>query len=334
LARACTRASHIISKPTRTASPRQRVAELTSPPPWKDDHLNKSSAIILYFRDILQTKYGNNMQEKDRHTIDNLPFEFQKIGKITFSNDEVKKEFSKKSNRAIELALNRLISQNRIMPVWKGFYVIIPVEYAMHGVVPPTLYIDYLMKFIKRSYYLALLNAAEFYGAAHQRPMEFSVVCEFPSVRDVAKKNTRVNFVVTRKNIPQSWLKSFNTAKGVVMASKPELTAADLITFQKEIGGLNRACTVLYELMETVRFGKLDSPFFEYVPTSTIQRLGYLLENELQQARQAEILYAKAKTHGCKFQKIPLKNSKPIANCEADTKWKVIINEQIEIDEL
>ena len=97
---------------------------------------------------------------------------------------------------------------------------------------------------------------------------------------------------------------------------------------------LNRACTVLYELMEVVKFGKLNKTFFGYVPTVTIQRLGYLLETVLEQSRQADILYSKAHTYGCKFQKIPLKYNKPVENCETNKKWKVIVNEYIEIDEL
>jgi hypothetical protein len=139
---------------------------------------------------------------------------------------------------------------------------------------------------------------------------------------------------MTRKPIPQTWLKSFNTQKGIVLVSKPELTAVDLITFQKEVGGLSRACTVLAELMEVVRFGKLDQAFFDYVPTSSIQRLGYLLENELGQSKQADILYSKAHTHGCKFQKIPLKYCNSTENCETDKKWKIVINEYVEIDDL
>jgi len=274
------------------------------------------------------------MSKKETYNISNWIIDLQKRGTITFSRDEVEKQFPNSSNYAINFSLNRLAENKNIASVWKGFYVIIPIEYATWGSAPPALYIDYLMQYINRKYYIALLNAAEFYGAAHQRPQQYSVVCEFPSVRDLSKKDTLVHFVVTRKTIPQSWLKSFNTQKGVVIVSKPELTAADLITFQKEIGGLNRACTVLYELMEVVRFGKLDKSFFEYVPTSTIQRLGYLLEKELEQSKQADILYSKAQTHGCKFQKIPLKYSKPTENCETDKKWNVIINEYIEIDDL
>ena len=274
------------------------------------------------------------MQNKEKHSIEEMIFSFQKQGKITFSNEELKMKFPDNTARSLELAVNKLITKKKIVSIWKGFYVIIPVEYATWGVVPPTLYIDYLMKRINRKYYVALLNAAEFYGAAHQSPQQYSVVCEFPYIRDLMKKDSHVHFVVTRKSIPQSWLKSFNTEKGIVMVSKPELTATDLITFQKEIGGLNRACTVLYELMEVVKFGKLDKAFFDYVPTSTIQRLGYLLENELEQSKQADILFSKAQTYGCNFHKIPLKYSKPTTGCETNSKWKIIVNEYIEIDDL
>ena len=274
------------------------------------------------------------MQKKEQENIENIIFLIQKKGRITFSSEELKKQFPEKTVRAIELALNRLISQKKIIPVLKGYYAIIPAEYAMWAIIPPTMYLDALMTYLKRPYYFALLNAAEFYGAAHQKPQQYSVITVLPPLRDTNKRNVKINFISTRKEIPQKWLKPFKTQAGYIQVSTPELTAADLITFQKEIGGINRACTVLYELMEVVKFGKLDKTFFDYVPTSTIQRLGYLLENELEQSKQAEILYSKAKIHGCKFQKIPLKYSKSTENCEINTKWKIIVNEYIEIDEL
>jgi len=274
------------------------------------------------------------MQKKEHDNIENIIFLIQKKGRITFSSEELKEQFPEKTVRAIELALNRLISQKKIIPVLKGYYAIIPAEYAMWAIIPPTMYLDALMTYLKRPYYLALLNAAEFYGAAHQKPQQYSVITVLPPLRDTNKRNIKINFIATRKEIPQKWLKPFKTQTGYIQVSTPELTAADLITFQKEIGGINRACTVLYELMEIVKFGKLDKTFFDYVPTSTIQRLGYLLENELEQPKQAEILYSKAQTHSCKFQKIPLKYSKPTEDCETNTKWKVIVNEYIEIDEL
>lgn len=257
-----------------------------------------------------------------------------KRGKLTFSRRELVADFPQLSEQTIKNNLNLLIKKGEIFPVFRGFYSVIPIGYALIGIVPPEFYIDDLMKYLNRPYYVSLLNAAALYGAAHQKPQVFSVITTLPTLRNTTKGNTQINFISTRKDIPKEWLKSFRGENGDFYVSKPELTAADLITFQKEIGGLNRACTVLYELMEIVRFGKLDKSFFDYVPTSTIQRLGYLLENELEQVKQADILFAKAQTHNCKFQKIPLKYSKPTIDCGTNKKWKIIINEDIEIDNL
>ena len=274
------------------------------------------------------------MQIKEPYSIENIVFITQKKGKITFSHEELKNQFPYKTVRAIELVLNRLISQKKIIPVLKGFYAVIPPEYATWAMVPPVMYLDALMTYLKRPYYFALLNAAEFYGAAHQKPQQYSVITKLPPLRSTNKRNIKLNFITTRKEIPQKWLKQIKTQTGHIQISTPELTAVDLISFQKEVGGLTRSCTVLYELMEVVKFGKLDKTFFDYVPVSTIQRLGYLLENELEQPKQANILYSKAKTHGCKFQKIPLKYSNSINDCETNKKWKIIVNEYIELDDL
>jgi predicted transcriptional regulator of viral defense system len=258
----------------------------------------------------------------------------QKRGRITFPYQEVVEQFPTITEQGVKNALNRLVKKSEIVPVLKGFYAVIPIGYALRGMIPPELYIDDLMKYLNRRYYISLLNAAVFYGAAHQQPQIFSVINSYPPLRDTTKKGSRIVFITTRKIIPQMWLKPFRTEYGDIQVSKPELTAADLITFQKEIGGLNRAGTVLYELAESINFEQLDKVFFDYVPTSTIQRLGYLLENELDQPDLAEILFEKSQKFNCKFQKMPLKYNKPVENCETNAKWKIIINETIEIDDL
>ena len=272
----------------------------------------------------------NNSLYKIKDWIDDQ----QKRGRITFTYQEVVEKFSAITEQGVKNALNRLVKKSEIVPVLKGFYAVIPISYALRGMIPPELYIDDLMKHLNRQYYVSLLNAAIFYGAAHQQPQIFSVITSYPPLRDTAKKGSRIVFISTRKTIPQIWLKPFRTEYGDIQVSKPELTAADLVTFQKEIGGLNRACTVLYELAEAINFEPLDEDFFNYVPTSTIQRLGYLLENELEQSNLAEILFVKSQEFGCKFQRTPLKYSKPTEDCETNAKWKIVINETIEIDDL
>jgi predicted transcriptional regulator of viral defense system len=258
----------------------------------------------------------------------------QKRGRITFSYQEVVERFPAITEQGVKNALNRLVKKSEIVPVLKGFYAVIPIGYALRGMIPPELYIDDLMKYLNRQYYISLLNAAVFYGAPHQQPQIFSIITSYPPLKKKKKKGSRIAFIATRKTIPQTWLKPFRTEYGDIQVSKPELTAADLITFQKDIGGLNRACTVLCELAESINFDRLDNFFFDYVPTSTIQRLGYLLESELEQSDLAENLFIKSQEFNCKFQKTPLKYSRPTENCETNTKWKIIINETIEIDDL
>ena len=74
------------------------------------------------------------------------------------------------------------------------------------------------------------------HGAAHQQPQDFFVLSTPPALRDTTKKGIRINFV-SRKEIQTSLLQSFKTETGYVQVSSPELTAADLITYQKEFGG-------------------------------------------------------------------------------------------------
>ena len=281
----------------------------------------------------MQTNYFN-MKDSEVRTIEEWVLYRYKRGKVTFSRQELVADFSHLSEQTIKNNLNLLVKKGQIFPVFKGFYSVIPITYSLIGIVPPEFYIDDLMKYLNRRYYVCLLNAASHYGAAHQKSQVFSVIASLPTLRETSKRNIKINFIATRKEIPQKWIKSIRGENGDFLISEPELTAADLITFQKEIGGLNRACTVIYELMESVKFGKLDNCFFDYVPTSTIQRLGYLLENELGQAEQANILFSKAEAHNCKFQRLLLKSNKSVENCEINKKWKIVINEEIEMDEV
>ena len=63
------------------------------------------------------------------------------------------------------------------------------------------------------------------------------------------------------------------------------------------------------------------------------QRLGYIMEHILEREDLAETLYSKMEVAGLKFRKVPFKVNKPTGYCEVDKKWKVIINQEIEIDE-
>ena len=265
-------------------------------------------------------------------TLKNWIEEMQFSGKSCFTFSEVLEHFPEHHSGSLKRSLTRFSAKHKICSVWKGFYVIVPIEYQPKGIVPAVYYIDRLMKFLGRDYYISLLNAAAFYGATHQHPMEFSVMTTPPSLRSTLKKDIKINFN-NKSVILTQYTEQRKTPTSYITISSPELTAIDLIQFEKVIGGLNRASTVLYELANSCRFKKLKTDFFEHAQTSVIQRLGYLLEEELGLKKQADDLYEMARKYGRPFRKTPLKNRKRIVGCPVNEKWNIIVNEQIEIDE-
>ena len=117
-------------------------------------------------------------------------------GKNAFSLTEVKKEFPNLSDIAIKRSLNRLSVKGNIVSILKGYYLIIPPQYASRGILPPALFIDGLMKFLERPYYVGLLNAASFYGAAHQQPQEFYVFTVLPALLTTKRKGIKINYII------------------------------------------------------------------------------------------------------------------------------------------
>lgn len=271
------------------------------------------------------------MKQEENYKIRNWVEELPQKGIITFTTREIYQLFPAISKRGIASALLRLVSKGKILSVWKGFYVIIPIEYAHKGVVPPVVYINQLMAYLKRRYYIGLLDAAAFYAAAHQRPQVFTVITELPSMRTTEKKGIKMKFII-KKNIPTSLLVQKKTKSGYVFVSSPELTALDLIIYEKEIGGMNRAATVLNDLAEELNFRDIAISLFDNTPIPAIQRLGYLLE-ALHFTELADDLLCKVNEVGILFRKTPLKAGKGSEGCDYNAKWKIIINEEIEIDE-
>jgi hypothetical protein len=269
-------------------------------------------------------------QDKIRYWVDTLP----KTGKNTFTQEEVMKQFPAMKVSNIRNALYRLSTKGIVQSVWHGFYVIISPEYGLKGVVPPTEYIDQLMKYLDRDYYVGLLSAAAFHGAAHQQPQAYCVVVNTDNLRGKIKKGVKINFVA-KKNIPVRYINQLNTRNGYVNISNPELTALDLLLYVKEVGGVNRASTVLDELAEVMNFKSIDNDFLRHFNSAVIQRLGYILEEALGYKKLADALHQKVNRAGIKFRKYALKVVKKSINLDnypINDKWKIIINEEIEID--
>ena len=124
------------------------------------------------------------------------------------------------------------------------------------------------------------------------------------------------------------------TRTGSVNVSCPELTAIDLVTYQERAGSITRAATVLAELVEKTDFGQRGAEFVKVAPVACFQRLGYILEEVLEEPEAADAVYGMLKCAGVRLQKAALKVGKDVSGAELNSRWKILVNEQIDIDEL
>lgn len=112
------------------------------------------------------------------------------------------------------------------------------------------------------------------------------------------------------------------------------MTAIDLVQYEQYIGGLSRAATILEELSENMNFNGASKTLFNYTSIATIQRLGYILDEILEQKEIADELYAELLLYVKRFRYISLSTHKSDENAEKNTRWKVNINTIIETDEI
>lgn len=257
--------------------------------------------------------------------------EQQSWGRYVFSLERVKKEFPELSEAAILLSLNRLSGKNRIVSIYKGFYLIVPPEYSSKGILPPLNFIDDLMTFIGKPYYVGLLSAAALHGAAHQQPQEFFIITSSKQLA-TRKKGIIINYF-TKKNISRISVEKRKTEMGYVYVSSPELTAADLVYYQNRIGGLNRICLVINELAEVMKVKNITPELVSILTIPTIQRLGFILERIVYQEVLAERLYSVSQQKNRKFFWQPLKTGGERKGSDTDGKWKIIINTTVTIEE-
>lgn len=253
-------------------------------------------------------------------------------GFYTFSLNDVKKEFPSFTPTYIATALNRLATRGIIISPTKGFYVIIPTEYALTGVVAPIFFVDRMMEFLKRKYYIGLLNAAEFYGAAHQRPQTFTIINTYPEIRSGDRSGIRFIFI-SRKDIEDRFIVKYKSRTGTVNVSSAELTAIDLVANEEKIGGLNRVCSVLNDLVHSIDFNKVDDGIYSIYPSSVYQRLGYILESILGEKSLADDIFISLKRLGGRIRYIPFKKGKTVKGYLSENRWKIIENQEIDIDE-
>ncbi|NGX61902.1 MAG: hypothetical protein K940chlam9_01393 [Chlamydiae bacterium] len=247
-------------------------------------------------------------------------------GRYYFTLYELEENLGR-SKGSILVSLSRLKKAEEIASPARGYYIIIPLEYRTLGCLPPDQFIPDLMKFLNLPYYVSLLSAGMYYGAAHQQPQVFQVMV--PSTRrnfEIGK--VRVAFHAN-KNLTACPIRKFNTPRSVLIVSSPEGTAFDLVAYPQASGGFSNVFTVLSELIESMNLNEFRKFLTTRREFAVLQRLGYLFE-QLGNKDFADVVEQCLKMHV--FERAVLDPRYPSREEEVVKRWKLLVNEPIESD--
>lgn len=252
--------------------------------------------------------------------------ELQRMGRYTFTREEAMRRLGL-SEPTLKKSLQRSASQGKLLPLRRGFYVIVPLEYRSTGSVPTEWFLDDLMRFLGKEYYVGCLSAAAWHGAAHQRPQETQVVVA-EQVRSIETRAVRIRFL-RNVGMRQAQTENRRTQTGDIPISTPEWTAIDLIRFQKYYGSMDAAATVLAELAEALNPDRLTAAANHEPISAYLQRLGWMLDflgHEQLAASLHECVICRNPSY------TPLNSSLKKRGGRRNPRWRIIVNEEPEAD--
>ena len=194
------------------------------------------------------------------------------------------------------------------------------------GCPPASWFIDALMKYLDRTYYVGILTAAALYGAAHQQPMVFHVVADRPT-RPMQAGRVQIEVHASRL-VTSMPVRQVQTETGTMVAGTPETTAFDLVRFFSAAGHWNNVATLLSELAEELDGVKLVE-VAEQVRLPDVQRLGYLL-TAVGRGEVVEPLACWLSERRPRL--VRLRTDRPAGQALVDRRWRLIPNEVIDVD--
>jgi predicted transcriptional regulator of viral defense system len=239
------------------------------------------------------------------------------------------------ADKALELtkiatinALRRLRLKNAVVSPARGFYLIVPPEYQILGCLPAEMFIPDLMKHLNQPYYVGFISAAQYYGAAHQKPQRFQVVTS-KTRSPIHCGRVYVEFIAN-KHAAEMPIKKFNTSAGTINVAIPEVIAADIVSMPQHAAGINNTATILADLAEEIDIQRLIELTKHRRELFWLQRLGYLLEflSFTQLANEISKILSDKQLHWARL--VSQAKYKPL---QRNKKWKIIVNTKVEPDE-
>jgi len=251
----------------------------------------------------------------------------QQYGRNSFSFKEAHKAIGG-SESAVRLSLERQKKRAKIFSPYPKFYVVLPAEHRSARSVPAYDFVPQLMAYLKKPYYVSLLSAGEYHGAAHHRPQVFQLMVAKP-MRAIKCGSVAVQFHV-RKELEKLPTEKRNTKWGYLELATAETTAFDLVGYANESAGLDNVSNVLSELVsEKLLKPKALLKVAKLSPLPWAQRLGYLLDFVGGEHLTGPLADYVAR-HSSRA--TPLCSGVKMTGYERDPKWRVAMNVEVEVD--
>lgn len=222
-------------------------------------------------------------------TTKSLPDHLLAQGRYTATTHEIA-ELLDLDKGAVRVGMIRLRKQQLAFSPARGLYGFIPPNYRSWGVLPAEWFVDDLMHFLGREYYVGLLSAAAHHGAAHQRAQVFQIVTDRPTAnRDIGR--VRLRFFKSR-SVAQAAKKTMNTPTGTLLISSKETTVSDLVAHPKAAAGFSNIATIIREIgpMSGDELARQSAVH----PRSHARRLGWLVEHYSESTPNLEALERRA----------------------------------------
>lgn len=214
----------------------------------------------------------------------------ERSGKLNLRTEDIAASLPHVGSQALRQALHRQQRRGRIIRLSRGtgHWLIVPLQYAAAGAPPLETWLDpYLSKTLHTPYYVALLSAAEIYGASPQAVMVTQVMVPKPR-RPITVGRHKVEFY-TRARIERMPTRWHETQDGRFKVSTPELTALELVDRESRIGGMERVKEVLHTLWDACTETGMAEALNATRGVPVAQRLGVLLAMDGQATLAARI---------------------------------------------
>jgi predicted transcriptional regulator of viral defense system len=247
--------------------------------------------------------------------------ELQAQGRYSFSKGEASKA-TRLVDPNLRIYLGRLVSKGRLAMPRRGFFVIVPLEHRSQGGPPAPWFLDDLMAAEGREYYVALMSAAAIHGASVPPLPALQVMVESQR-RPVQVGHHRIDFFV-RPAADLMPRREVKTPTGTMMVSTPASTALDLVAYQRDIGGLDRATSLISSFADQIDTYDLLLSARRASPP-TFQRLGFLLEQmgKEEQVEEVEIIL-----RSLKHDIVKLHPGVPVGDSAFSNRWLLWLNEE------